>query len=116
MECNGGCQCCRPDHLRVLTLVADGSAGTPFSRQVELPPNARVYFISLTCDTDGGVAVLYLQDNALVAGGPKIASSLPPNPFNAPLPGLVWPAEARFSVDANIDGALRLVYGECVCA
>lgn len=108
------CKGCRPDHLRAYLAVGDGDPNGK-SQQVELPPNARVYYISLTCDTDSEVAVLYLQDTAIVAGGPKIADSLPPNPFSAPLPGLIWPAEARFEVGPNVSGALRLIYGECVC-
>jgi len=102
------CKGCAPDHIRALIKVLENGAGVdPLTVKLDLPPNARVYYIKLRSETMNEAIVLQLQDSATAAG---FGDDLEAN-----LPGLVWPANASVTVPPMASGTLRLFYGECQC-
>lgn len=100
------------DQLRAFALFVNNSGEvTPSRTPVQLPSNARVYYILMLTIAEGGpgtggVCYLKLQDSIINAGDAF--------PVEADLPGLLWPASAYFEVDPGAQGLLRMFYGECL--
>ena len=108
----------RPDHIRGMTSVADASLGGVVVRDIELPPEARLYSYTFSVRSfapDNGaplpdvLATLQLQDSTLEipSYGCAIAE------IRADLPGVAWPAFARLIAPAFSKAVLHLTYGHC---
>lgn len=93
------------DHLRALTLTVDATAEAgDVTEKVELGPEARVYCVDIHASAG---AVLLLQDSELEVHVGETGTQ------RWTLPGLRFPAFARFIARAGSDAHLRIVYGNC---
>lgn len=93
------------DHVRALTLTVDATAEVAdVTEKVELGPEALVYCVDIHA-TAG--AVLKWQDSELEVHTGETGTQ------RWTLPGLRWPAFARFITRAGSNAHLRVVYGNC---
>lgn len=93
------------DHLRALTLTVDATAEVAdVVEKVELGPEALVYSVDIRA-TAG--AELRWQDSELIVPVGETATQ------TWTVPGLRWPAFARFIARAGSSATLRVVYGNC---
>lgn len=103
------------DHIRGLTVYSSNETAAPKLTNVSLCPGARVYsycICAVVIDSETPwppevpVAVLHLQDSSILVFneccGPCVN-----------LPGLKWPAYAKFEVAPGVRASLTLTYGNC---
>jgi hypothetical protein len=90
--------------MRALDVIVDATGDADgVEVSVELCPEGRVYGVDISA-TAG--ATLFLQDSEMSVG-------LIDDRIHFDLPGLRWPAFARFFAAAGSVARLRIIYGNC---